>query len=293
MVALSHSRRAAHQQPATMLKWAWNVKDWTVSNAEMEALLSYLPERERVRIRAFRFPVDGHRSLMGQILARLAILSYMPDLDRLSDLVIGRTPEGKPVIMFPTSGKGLAFNVSHHGDWVVIAAATTDKSGSAMLGVDVSQVQPPASAESVEEYLESFETFFTETEWSYVHGSRNVPAFDDGPDVPDSMHRFHHLWCLKESYVKALGIGLGMDLERISFNVTAQSASPVKITMALDGEPQNGLHFELSYLDVEHPVAICYELEVPPTDTCPFTVLRWDAIKERIASLGDSRFAAY
>ncbi|KAJ3003562.1 hypothetical protein HKX48_001702 [Thoreauomyces humboldtii] len=232
---------------------------------------------------------------MGQILVRLAILTFTPELERMSDVVMGRTAEGKPILVLPPNRNDLAFNVSHHGAWVVVAAAATADPLSLRLGVDVSQVQPLCE-ESVDEYFEAFQDFFTEAEWTYVHGDA-LHAAPSKSTPQDRMHRFHHLWCLKESYVKALGIGLGMDLERICFSVEPteanphpQSTLPAKISMALDGEQQKRFHFELAYLDCDHPVAICCELDIRPAAS-QFTILRWDSIKERIAALGDNRFA--
>ncbi|KAJ3158076.1 hypothetical protein HDU89_000459 [Geranomyces variabilis] len=286
-----------------MVKWAWNVKDWDASRAELDVLLSYLPKKEQIRIRSFRFPVDGHRSLMGQILVRLAILTYMPDLQHMSDLVMGRTSAGKPILVSPEN-PGVAFNVSHHGDWVVVAANTAP-----LLGVDVSLVKPPSasSGETVDEFLEAFENFFTEKEWEYVHKGLAGEAQVD-PTSQDRLHRFHQLWCLKESYVKAVGVGLGLDLERIEFSVTSDDKSPSSISsrtisMSLDGVVQTGLSFELSYLDSEHPVAVCYGLDAErakpvvhsssssSSQVPPFDVLGWPAIKERIVALGDCRLA--
>ncbi|KAJ3155668.1 hypothetical protein HDU89_006642 [Geranomyces variabilis] len=277
-----------------MIRYAWNVKGWEASDEEISALLSYLPTAEQAKIKAFRFPIDGHRSLMGQILARLALLAYIPELERLSELRIGRTACGKPILISPSDRPDLGFNVSHHGDWVVVAAVAAEAEcpTGVRLGVDVSEVAEPLPGECVDDFFESFQTYFTQQEWIYVNGENPSKA---------RMHRFHHLWCLKESYVKALGLGLSMDLDRISFTVNA--VQPIAahgvyaISLAVDGEVQNDFHFELCYLDQSHPVALCYERKcsslmqqrrpAPPQ----FTVLRWGGIKERISALGDSRFA--
>ncbi|KAJ3146429.1 hypothetical protein HDU86_008534 [Geranomyces michiganensis] len=205
----------------------------------------------------------------------------------------------------PSDRPDLAFNISHHGDWVVVAAAAAEtyssSSGSVRLGVDVSEVAEPLPGESIEEFFESFQTYFTQTEWTYVNNETSTQK--------DRMHRFHHLWCLKESYVKALGVGLGMDLNRISFSIVSEQQPHTArgiyaISLAVDGEIQNDFHFELCYLDQDHPVALCCErlcsstainqqqnLTAPPSPP-QFTVLRWGGIKERISALGDSRFAA-
>ncbi|KAJ3166145.1 hypothetical protein HDU88_003693 [Geranomyces variabilis] len=174
----------------------------------------------------------------------------------------------------PSDRPDLAFNVSHHGDWAVVAsvAAEAECPTGVRLGVDVSEVAEPLPGECVNDFFESFQTYFSQRECTYVNGENPSKA---------RMHRFHHLWCLKESYVKALGLGLSMDLDRISF-----SAHGVYAISPVDGEVQNDFHFELCYLDQSHPVALCYERKcsslmqqrrpAPPQ----FTVLRWGGIKE-------------
>lgn len=47
---------------------------------------------------------------------------------------------------------------------------------------------------------------FSNTEKNYIYNR---------PNIVESLTAFYRLWCLKESYVKALGDGVGFDLKRI------------------------------------------------------------------------------
>ncbi|KND01248.1 uncharacterized protein SPPG_03062 [Spizellomyces punctatus DAOM BR117] len=268
-----------------------------------DQLLRLLPPAEQERVKRYRFRIDACRALIGQLLARTAVIALLasqdsfPDLSLHScwyDIDISRDAHEKPFL----------FNVSHHGDWVVIAAGFSKQ-----LGVDVSSVDNP-SDEPVDEYLADFDEVFTEAEWAYIHGSRShhdgdgrldssaglretLPKCSEtcrtsscsgradicAPDInpilqgerltqeQQKLHRFAQLWALKESYVKAIGVGLALDLRRVEFRFE-QAQSPLmelqetvhlpsSIRVALDTVVQAQIDFDLRYLDSRHPVACC------------------------------------
>eukprot|EP00727_Mastigamoeba_balamuthi_P004351 m51a1_g13914 hypothetical protein (108) ;mRNA; r:795283-795657 len=68
----------------------------------------------------------------------------------------------------------------------------------------------------------------TEDEWRQVY---------EPDDTDERANTFFTLWCLKESYIKALGVGLSHDLERISFTLpNPMYDGPATPTMAVDGK---------------------------------------------------------
>ena len=76
---------------------------------------------------------------------------------------------------------------------------------------------------------------------------------------------FYVFQCLKESYVKAVGVGIGMDLKRIEFHVysqLAQSSYVADTRVYIDGEVQENWRFEETLLDDKHCVATALCLEV-------------------------------
>ena len=66
--------------------------------------------------------------------------------------------------------------------------------------------------------------------------------------------------CLKESYVKALGIGIGFNLQRMSFNLKTLSLAPgtvaIDTTVDVDGLGQADWSFQETMLDSQHYVAV-------------------------------------
>jgi 4'-phosphopantetheinyl transferase len=121
-------------------------------------------------------------------------------------VVLARTKEGKPYV--PVRGDdahslmpSFNLNVSHHGDWVVLASEPHD-----LVGVDVMKNElRPTTTEA--EFLACMRHVFTDAEWRLVDAAS-----------PHRLDAFHTLWCLKESLIKATGIGLGFDLQRASFS---------------------------------------------------------------------------
>lgn len=124
---------------------------------------------------------------------------------------------------------GLLFNISHHGNWVVVAAGFATQ-----LGVDVARVEKP-EGESYEDFFAIFQSYFSSKEWMRIKGDSERSL--DERQNHERLHRFYHHWCLKESYVKALGLGLGLDLDRIEFSFRySHEVSPksmLKVTMIL------------------------------------------------------------
>jgi 4'-phosphopantetheinyl transferase len=99
--------------------------------------------------------------------------------------VIARNPHGKPELV----GESLAFNVSHSG---VLAAIAVSDVGP--IGVDLEEhadIDDPAAIAR---------RFFTPAE---------AATIEDDPAA------FYRLWCRKEAWIKAQGVGLDALLERV------------------------------------------------------------------------------
>lgn len=96
------------------------------------------------------------------------------------------------------------------------------------------------------EFFRLMKRQFTAQEWVYIEG----PS-----EESEKLRRFYRLWSLKESYVKAIGIGLGMDLQRINFLIQddlieATNSSRVEV----DGVPLEDFSFQEFMLDRFHCV---------------------------------------
>ncbi|KAG8584689.1 hypothetical protein GDO81_004721 [Engystomops pustulosus] len=91
---------------------------------------------------------------------------------------------------------------------------------------------------------------FTEREWRSIKSMRSDWA---------RLDMFYRHWALKESFIKAIGVGLGFNLQRIEFEVSPIEMEVGKVyaqtKMLLDDEDENWV-FEESLLDDKHHVAV-------------------------------------
>jgi len=105
----------------------------------------------------------------------------------------------------------------------------------------------PGGCRSAEEFFESFETSFTAFEWRIIrngypgdncggpslHETSSPPSSGNGARISKllaggdagAFRRFYRLWALKEAYIKAHGLGLGIDLQSIEFRLEAVNQS--------------------------------------------------------------------
>ncbi|KAI9197497.1 4'-phosphopantetheinyl transferase superfamily [Polychytrium aggregatum] len=233
---------------AVVVKWAVKVANWSPSTEEFKAALSEIQTDEHEKVLKFMLPVDRKRALVGRLLAKRLILHFFPD-QRWDQVRLSRTEYQKP---FWAPGLQMSpafhFNYSHHGDWVVISGHLGGP-----IGVDVTNTICPSNT-TVEAYLGDFKSFFSTREWQKIRAGN--------PSEATLMHRFACHWCLKESYTKALGVGLGLDFWKVEFLydglLSLDEPLQSRISVYVNGALQPGWIFELGSVDATHPVCVAY-----------------------------------
>lgn len=98
---------------------------------------------------------------------------------------------------------------------------------------------------SAAEFFSDMQNCFTPKEWSVIYRGQS--------DVERSK-RFFLFWCLKESYIKAVGIGLGFELQRAEFTLDAEQ-NPSSATLMIDKVSRPDWVFELHFHDVRPALA--------------------------------------
>ena len=164
--------------------------------------------------------------------------------------VLSRDTSGKPYLVDPPATlTALSFNVSHAGDYATFAGST-----SAKVGVDVMKVELRRNT-TVEQFFGHMKRQFTDFEWQRIRS----PGSDRG-----KLFNFYRYWCLKESYVKAIGTGLKFGLLRIEFDIGRIEDDICRTTtVAIDGAIDSDWRFEEAYLD-NHFITIAVQGEVSP-----------------------------
>jgi 4'-phosphopantetheinyl transferase len=173
------------------------IEHWTVpleGGAEVEtAAHRLLSAEERERAARFYFARDRRRYVIAHAAMRVLLAAYTgSDASALRFATTGRS---KPVLAAPALPLPLHFNLSHSGE-LALLAVTTDTE----LGVDVEVLRPIGERDALAR------RFFAPDEARAL--SRIVPAQRD--------LAFFLCWTRKEAYVKAIGEGLHLPLDRFA-----------------------------------------------------------------------------
>jgi 4'-phosphopantetheinyl transferase len=161
----------------------------------LAAYESLMPPEEHARYRAFHFEHDRLMFLATRALVRTALSAYVdvaPSAWRFAQGVCG-----KPYITAPTGLPALHFNLTNTRGLVVCAVSCAHH----QVGVDAEWLEREVEAVSVANGC------FSRTE---IQALRALP-----PAL--QCDRFFRYWTLKESYIKARGLGLALPLQQFSF----------------------------------------------------------------------------
>ena len=226
------SAAAARRRPPPGRVDVWIAPVTAQDAADVERRAALLAPAEHERAQRFRFERDRLRFVATRVMVRSVLSCYAPV--EPADWHFEFNAHGRPhVAARHADAAGLRFNVSH-ADALVVVAVT----GGAEVGVDVEDTARPAT-------LGVADRFFTRGEAAAMNA---LP-----PD--ERIRRFWQLWTLKESYMKARGLGLALPLDSFSFDF--DPAAPVRL-VAADDHPGRWRFRHLAP-DARHLVALCVE----------------------------------
>ena len=153
-----------------------------------------LTRDELGRCQRFFFDKDRHLFLVAWALVRTTLSRYA-DVDP-SDWTFTTNRYGRPEIIDPSGVPPLRFNLSHTPGLIAcIVALERD------VGVDVENTRRRTTGPDIAR------RFFAHTE---------VEALELLPE-DRQQEAFFEYWTLKEAYIKAVGVGISLGLERFSF----------------------------------------------------------------------------
>lgn len=247
---------------SSVIRWAFNWKKWNPSEQEFEHAISCIQSDEKDRLKRFVFRKDVRASLVGRLLMRKFVNEYagLP-YDKITFV---RDERNRPVLK--DNSMTVNFNISHQGSYTVLAGEI----GNVQIGVDVMTLDN--KNKNVSDYFCLMDRNFSPSEWKEIR--------DPGKSEAEQMSMFHRHWALKESYVKALGVGISVDLKSIDFRTNSE-LSEDSITsdtvLYVNGIKQDWL-FEETLLDSRHCVAVALQendnsLRLRNT---PFEIMNYD-----------------
>jgi 4'-phosphopantetheinyl transferase len=208
------------------------------TDEELSRAASLLDSEEKARADRFVFPEHKRLYTLAHGMVRTTLARALGRDPRALRFVIGS--HGKPSI------EGVSFNLSHTDGLVAVAV------GNGALGVDVED------SERRTDILGVCDRFFAPAE---VDALRALPA-------SAQRERFFRYWTLKESYIKARGLGLAIPLEDFAFTLDSPEITVAFVPRLQDdpGRWRFGQEKLGRYL-----VALCTEKTEPPMQLEPFS----------------------
>jgi 4'-phosphopantetheinyl transferase len=202
-----------------------SIQVWVVclSDHTCEAWRPLLTDSEWAKAMRFRMPADQRRCAVTRGVLK-ALLSRYLDLPA-TEIVFTENQFGKPAI----ASQALQFNVSHSGDYCVLAFAQESP-----LGVDVEQIR---SQRVVDELAQR------------VLSPAEYARFMALPDA-DRKQTFFEIWTLKESVLKGIGSGLSVAPECLEISFFPDS--PKLLSADTELIPDVG-EWTLHSLSIGHP----------------------------------------
>ncbi|TKS81136.1 L-aminoadipate-semialdehyde dehydrogenase-phosphopantetheinyl transferase [Collichthys lucidus] len=203
------------------VRWAFRCGSWSPSRSDWLFAARCVQPEERDRIGQFMFAKDAKSAMVR------------------SD--------------FDPEPPAWSFNLSHQGDYAVLAAEQ-----GLQVGVDIMKTEMPGSS-TVPGFFRIMTRQFTAYEWSVIQSAGSEHQ---------QLATFYRHWALKESFIKAIGTGLGFNLQRVEFHLSSEPLTQgrtLRLTkMHLDEEEEEDWMFEESLLDADHHVAVALGPAVKP-----------------------------
>lgn len=269
-------------------RWAFDLSAWRPNRHDLLLATACVQPEEKERLAKFVFRNDFDASLIGRLLLR----KFVNDSTNspYESIRFERDARGRPCLGGALRGHPIDFNVSHQGNYAVLAGlVATDTTRKVeplktRVGVDVMKIEY-TGGKPLHEFFRIMHRNFSPTEWSYIR-SRS------GGEWAETQAFMRH-WCLKESYVKNIGVGITVDLQSISFSVNTpvlSTQSAVTDTrLSVDNVPMDNWLFEETLLDNEHCVAVALHgangFRVEPLATTPFEVISFEDLMQNSSAL--------
>jgi 4'-phosphopantetheinyl transferase len=173
----------------------------------LDAYRELLNAQERVQQQRFYFEKGRHEYLVTRALVRTTLSRYV-QVDPHS-WHFEANAYGRPAIATPQGILPLRFNLSHT-DGLIVCVVALDRE----CGIDVEDTERGGMT------VDIADQFFSRME---AQDLRALP-------VPMQRQRFFEYWTLKESYIKARGMGVSLPLEQFSFHL--ERGLPIRISFA-------------------------------------------------------------
>uniref|UniRef100_A0A8C4RQP8 L-aminoadipate-semialdehyde dehydrogenase-phosphopantetheinyl transferase n=1 Tax=Erpetoichthys calabaricus TaxID=27687 RepID=A0A8C4RQP8_ERPCA len=239
------------------VRWAFRCGSWSPSCSEWLLAARCVQREEKDRIGQFVFAKDSKSAMAGRLLIRKLITEKMNI--PWNEIHLERTPKGKPVLAKPVLhniSQKYNFNISHQGDYVVLAAEPGLQVGLKLVKCHMFVFFFIAGSSTTVDFFKIMKRQFTDHEWKVIKSA--------GSELKQ-LEMFYRHWTLKESFIKAIGTGVGFNLQRIEFHLSTKQMNVEEekkdTKLLLDGEQEDNWVFEECMLDSNHHVAVALGMQ--------------------------------
>jgi len=172
--------------------------------------IKYLSDDELIRAENFKIVEKKDQFIITRSILRILLsIAMSKSYEKIN---IFHEENGKPSIKELLNGKPIGFNVSHSGNYALIAVSLNNK-----VGVDIELMDLHV------DYKKLSKRFFSEQEYDELQKFH----YDNQRDI------FYRIWARKESFVKATGHGIKFGLKNFSIILDSDCEVGVKVVTSV------------------------------------------------------------
>ncbi len=173
-------------------------------------LFPYLSEDELVRAHKLKVAQRQQQFVIARGLLRILLSNSLGK--EPPEIIFSYEQHCKPVIKDKVNNQLVEFNISHSGDYILIAITLDNK-----VGVDIEKIDPRIDYQSLAN------RFFSDIENQALINM----------DKDKQLACFYCIWVRKESFIKATGKGVAFGLERFSVPLTTNNDAGAKVNTSM------------------------------------------------------------
>ena len=190
----------------------------------LNQLLNLISPQKQKKLKSIKDSLSAQQGLASELLARAVICNKLGWQN--SAIEFCYNDFGKPILC---NARDFHFNLSHSGDWVVMAISSAD------VGIDIEQVVPLD--------LSIAQHFFSAREY---HKLNSLP-------VSLQLNFFYQIWTLKESYIKMTGQGLSIALDSFTIQLEGKEVTYPRLLT----ENTGNIYFRQYDMQSSYKLAVC------------------------------------
>lgn len=193
-------------------------------------LFKYISKEKYKKLMRYKNINDKKRGVISELLVRY-LISIRSEI-KSNEIIIDKSKYGKP---FVKNINEIEYNVSHSGKFVVCII------GNYPVGIDVEKISNIDLSVS-----------------DIVFETKEYEEFQQINDL-EKREYFYRMWCLKESFIKAKGFGLYMNLNSFRINIVNEN----NIYCFYQG---NKYYFKEYKIDLFYKLSICSKINEFPNE---------------------------